>query len=268
MKRYAVLCVFLWAFSTVCADTPSYEDSLSLRQQRVYESVLSEFDFSRKEGSLKELYRAGHDYAQRLANYAAWECSRGYQQDYVMDKLRNREEVFFPESDPADISMPEYFVGDSAAPIDIVAYISSNCPHCKRYGIPLYEAIAQNPHRARFAIKPINDIVADKALIAAAKKNRIWDLFQEYGTISERLEDEVVINAAANAGLRYSTLTNIMTEHREEIDTRMEEFNREAERLQVRFVPTFYINGREYTSSKDAQWILDYVDYLLEENRE
>lgn len=201
--------------------------------------------------------------AQQFYNFAAWYAMNDKPYDYIVDKIRRRDGTYYS---PKRYDLAESYnttAGDTNSPVHIIAYISSDCSHCKKVGIPLYELV-EGPLRgdASFAIKPIHHKIGDYALLAAKAQGKDWDLFIAYGDIHERLNEDLVLKAAEKAGLDIEKLKNDVDVNNEKYHKIIAANHSEAVKNGMKFTPTLYFNGYKYDSNKHPIWLIDYINYL------
>lgn len=251
-----VLCSCLWA-------VPNYVDSLNKRERAQLDSVQRAFVF--KNG--KALYQVLNDtvYGTRFNNFAAWYCTNDRELDYILDKLRKREQTFFPEAkDSFFVAPSSTTVAGAGAPFEIVAYITSTCPHCKKVGIPLYDMVTEGElkGKAAFSIKPIHKKIGDFALLSADRQGKMWDLFIALGDIKKYLDEEQLLVAVEKAGLDMGALTNDIEKNADKNEEQISANYAECKRNELEYTPTLYVNGVRYRSNKRPVWIQDYIEFL------
>lgn len=263
MKYSLLLLILLLSFSA--AQDYNFADSLSEPQKALLDSVAKDVKISDNcRGSIeKNRNSIACPEAEQFYNFAAWYAMNDKPYDYIVDKIRRRDATFFsPEK--YEIS-PSYntVAGDTSAPIHIIAYVSSDCPHCKKVGIPLYELV-EGPLRgdASFAIKPIHHKIGDYALLAAKEQGKDWDLFKAYGDIYERLNETLVLQAAEEAKIDVERLKKDVDENNERYQKIISDNYTEAKRNGLKFTPTLYFNGYKYDSNKHPIWLIDYIKFL------
>lgn len=251
-----IVCTYLWA-------VPNYLDSLSKRERNQLESVQNLFVFK----SGQKLIDLVDDtiFGARFNNFAAWYCTKDKDVDYIIDKLKKREQTFFPtETDSFVVAPSSTTVAGVGAPFEIVAYITSTCPHCKQVGIPLYEMVTVGAlkGKASFVIKPIHKKIGDFALLSADRQGKMWDLFIALGDIKKYLDEEQLLIAVEKAGLDMGKLTNDIEKNADVNEKQISENYDECKRNELEFTPTLYVNGIRYRSNKRPVWIQDYIEFL------
>lgn len=261
-----VLMGVLLLLCSVFSAVPDFVQTLQKKEFRQLDTVAGKY-VCRNGKTLKEMM-SDTLWGSRLYNFAAWYTTRDKEVDYIIEKVKKREQTFFPEkADSFTVAAASTKpAGDSAAPFEIVAYISSTCPHCKKVGIPLYEKVTEGvlKGKARFVIKPIHKKVGDYALLSADRIGKMWDLFKAYGEIKKYLDEEQLLNAVEIAGIDIGTITNDIEKREAEYKTQVSENYAECKRNKLEFTPTLYVNGVRYYSNKRPMWVEDYIEFLWE----
>ncbi len=243
----------------------NFVDSLDTEQLAFLDSVTSTITINDGcNGSLNESRTQFNcPDARAFYNFAAWNVKNGKPADFIVDKVRGRDGTFYsPEK--FDVA-PSYIsvAGDSSSPIEIMAYVTSTCPYCKRVGNPLRE-IVEGPYlgKASFVIKPIHHKLGDYALLAAEEQGKAWELFEAYGIVEHRLDEAAIISAAVEAGIDTVQLKNDIDVKNDEYVAIITANHDEAKANGMQFTPTLYFNGYRYRSNKHPIWLMDYIDYL------
>ncbi len=241
-----------------------FSDSLTAEKLILLDSVHQNFKLGGPRGKKLNIKRS-HT-GKRLYNYAAWLLHKGKSYNYVLDKLRTREDTFFPKESFSVASSITEVAGKKSAPIQVVAYITSTCPSCKKTGIPIHQLV-NGPLEGRlsFILKPIHHKIGDYALLAADQQGKMWELFIEYGNLKSRLDDKTLFGAASKAGIDTTELKKDMSLNYERYRKQIAENHQEAKKNGLKTTPTLYFNGKRYRSNRHPLWIVDYVEFLEEE---
>ncbi len=243
----------------------NFVDSLDTEQLAFLDSVTALISID--DGCNGSIYESREQFncpdARSFYNFAAWNVKNEKPADFVLDKVRGRNGTFYaPER--FDVA-PSYITvaGDSSSPIEIMAYVTSTCPYCKKVGNPLRE-IVEGPYRgkASFVIKPIHHKLGDYALLAAEEQGKAWELFEAYGIVAHRLDEEAIIAAAVDAGIDTVQLKSDIDLKNDEYVAIITANHEEAKANGMKFTPTLYFNGYRYRSNKHPIWLMDYIDYL------
>ena len=156
------------------------------------------------------------------------------------------------------------FVGSPSSPISIIVYVSAICPLCKRVYKGLYVGVTDGSLRgiARLGIKVISSRPWDLALLAARHVNKQSAFFLSLAGVEERISMQLIRRKATLIGLSPALLDRLTADStllREAVLSASE-----ASKNGVTLTPTIFINGRQYRSYKDPQWIADAVLYMHE----
>ena len=158
--------------------------------------------------------------------------------------------------------------GKADAPIVVVAYISANCPSCKRYVGDLYDSvtIGSLKGKAMLYAKPFGQSIGNRALVAAAAEGTFWKFFlalrEKRGLLKK---DEDVLHIADSLGIASKSFVSHL--NAPETTQQLKANKKEGKRLNVKYTPAFFINSKRYTSHKRSHWIADAVLFELEKSR-
>ncbi len=258
----------LLALSIVTATlaTENFTTSLTTAQQARLDSVAKTFSLSDGcKGTMSQTRKIfACPEAATFYNYAAWYAKEDKPADYIIDKLRQHNQTYYTPKKYTITSSSIQTAGDLNSPISIVAYVTSDCPHCKKVGIPLHDLVV-GPYKgkASFQIKPIHQHIGDYALLAAAEQGKAWELFEAYGNIDGRMDEDAVIKAATAAKLDVAKLKKSVNTKTEIYKKQIDKNYVEAKKNDLNFTPTLYFNGYMYGSNKHPIWVMEYIDYLL-----
>ena len=141
----------------------------------------------------------------------------------------------------------------------ITAYISANCPLCKRVVSALYDSITTDTLLSgKFALvaKPIGTSIGNVALLAAGKEGRFWDYFRTLANDHSVLKEEAdILRVAQKAGITSATFQKNLSSST--LSKRLSAYHAESVRNEVKYTPTFFINNKRYSSYKDPRWVID-----------
>jgi len=197
-------------------------------------------------------------------NFGAWFAKEDKPTDYILDKLRQHNQTYYTPKKYILAQSTIPVAGNPKSPISIIAYITADCPHCKQVGIPLHDLVTgAYKGKASFQIKPIHHIIGDYALLAAVEQGKAWELFEAFGDIQGRLDEDAVLKAAGAAKLDVKQLKKAVNTKSEIYKKIIDTNYREAKRNNMNFTPTLYFNGFMYQTNKHPIWIMEYIDYLL-----
>lgn len=262
MKTISILLLVL----TTLFATEDFTRSLTKAQQATLDSATKSFSLSGGcKGTLAQNRKnTVFPEAGAFYNFAAWFAQEDKPADFIIDKLRQHDQTYFSPKKYAVSRSTIPAAGDIKSPISIIAYVTSDCPHCKKVGIPLHDLVV-GPYKgkASFQIVPIHQNIGDYALLAAAEQGKAWELFEAFGDIEGRMDEDAVLKAAASAKLDVVKLKSAVNNKNALYKKQIEKNYAEAKKNDMNFTPTLYFNGYMYNSNKHPIWIIEYIDYLL-----
>lgn len=154
------------------------------------------------------------------------------------------------------------WIGDSAAPVTVVIYISMMCPHCKQLYGQLYDSLMSNTDLAqqvRIGVKNLSFTEFDHMLVASARHGLQPRFLRTFARMSERASDETMKRVADSIGVQYDTLKKWSNDN--QVMKLVNSSREEALRNNVTSTPAIFINNRRYTSVKEIRWIFEAVQH-------
>jgi glutaredoxin len=139
-------------------------------------------------------------------------------------------------------------LGDAAAPVTLVVFSDFECPHCAAASGLLREIVEESEGRVRLAYRnfPLSrnkvSALAAVAGLAAHRQNKFWQLHDLMFANRSRLDNEVILNLAEDAGLDVDQFEEDLLDPA--LEARVRADQEEGERLGVRGTPTIFVNGR------------------------
>ena len=118
-----------------------------------------------------------------------------------------------------------------------------------------------------FQIKPIHHKIGDYALLAAIEQGKSWELFEAYANVEGRLDETGVLKAAKEAKLDVARLKKSVNDKSATYKKMIDLNYAEAKKNDMNFTPTLYFNGYMYKSNKHPIWIMEYIDFLLQQKK-
>ncbi len=203
--------------------------------------------------------------AKRFYNFTSWLIMKKEPFDECLIQLDKRYKSFFAQ-DTFTISphnIPP--AGDTASPIIITAYVSASCPLCKKVCIPLHVAVSNDgplANRVQLSLKPITTRIGDMALMAANAQGKFWEFFLSLENEKRRLDTRIVMKKAKKIKLDLEQFKRDIIN--KDFTDKLSKFREEAVTNGVTITPTLFIDNRRYQSYKDPQWIVDAVEYKLQ----
>lgn len=139
-------------------------------------------------------------------------------------------------------------LGDAAAPVTLVVFSDFECRHCAAASGLLREIVEESEGRVRLAYRsfPLSrnktSALAAVAGLAAHRQGKFWQLHDAMFANRTRLDDEVIVALAEDAGLDVEQFEEDLLDPALEARVRAEQ--EQGARLGVRGTPTIFVNGR------------------------
>lgn len=154
------------------------------------------------------------------------------------------------------------WLGDTAAPVTVIMYISMSCPHCKQVYKQLYDTLHTNANlqkNMRLGIKYRSDTRYEKVLHATIDFKKQPAFLRRCADLSGRMDDKAVKKITKMINIPYGSLLKNAYLDTNRLEVKISK--QEAIDNEVRFTPAIFINNYRYHSTKTAPWILDAVEY-------
>lgn len=154
------------------------------------------------------------------------------------------------------------WIGDSAAPVTIIMYISMMCPHCKQLYGQLFDSLMSNRNLAkqvRIGVKNLSFTEYDHMLVASARHGLQPRFLRTFARMSERASDETMKRVADSIGIPFDTLKKWSNDT--SVMKLVNSSREEALRNNVTSTPAIFINNRRYNSAKEIRWFFEAVQY-------
>jgi len=200
--------------------------------------------------------------AHYLQRYISYTLEHGASCSASVALMTKRYESFAdPQVWRIDCSKVQW-LGDSAAPVSVIMYVSMSCPHCKQVYKQLYDTLYANRSlmkHCRLGIKYRSDTKYDKVLAAAAIFGKQPAFMRRCADVTGRIGDNEVKRVAGMISIPFDTLQEAA--YRKETILDVKTSKAEAIDNGVEFTPAIFVNGHKYLSTKSADWILDAVTY-------
>jgi protein-disulfide isomerase len=165
------------------------------------------------------------------------------------------------------VSEKDHIQGDKNAPIELVEYGDYQCPHCGE-AYPIIKSIQKKLGKnLKFVFRnfPLAESHPDAtnaaiATEAAAVQGKFWEMhdmvFEHQGNLSDRALEKY----AQKIGLDTSRFKTDFA--KKEIQDKVGADLESGIRSGVNGTPSFFINGKKYNDSWDADTLLKYLQSL------
>jgi protein-disulfide isomerase len=174
-----------------------------------------------------------------------------------------------------DIEVTEMVMGDADAPVEVIEYASLTCPHCARFHTDVFPQLRANyidTGKIRFVFR---EVYFDRfglwgGMLARCDESRYFgvvDLLLKQQADWSRAGDPAAIVQAmrrvgAQAGLSQEQMEQCLSDG-DTAQALVDEYQRNAERDNVRGTPSFIINGTPYGNMGYAAFV-DAIEAELE----
>jgi protein-disulfide isomerase len=178
-------------------------------------------------------------------------------------------------------ALPEMALGEANAPVTIVEYMSTTCPHCAAFHNNTFEAIKTkyvDSGKVRFILRefPFDPRAAAAFMLARCKPQapaELADAAQYYPMISMLMKQqetwaaaqdgrEALLQMSKLAGFTQETFQACLTNQKllDDVNAVRE---RGAKEFGVASTPTFLINGKRYSGDMSVDTMSALIDSML-----
>lgn len=243
----------------------NFADSLSVAQSKklivLTKNIL--LDCGHKETLENQQHLKNCGAAKRIYNFAAYMLKKDIPEKEIIEEIKLRNKTFFDtvvyKITPSSIRVS----GDVNSPVEITAFIGSNCPSCKRTLIPLRElAGTALKGKIKISMKPLYRQLGDIALIAAEKQNKAWELFRTYGNSNSDINADNINSFFDEARIDKYKIYEDMRDTNW-IFSILDQNYAESVKCKMSFTPHLLFNGIIYESDINPRWIIDFIEWLL-----
>jgi protein-disulfide isomerase len=194
--------------------------------------------------------------------YVAKLVGEGYTDSEVSEALAKRYRSVSPKKiDVADAPMK----GNPNAQITLIEFADYECPHCKRFQPVLHQIMDEFPNDVKLYFKhyPLpqhtNARLAAEGAAAAQKQGKFWQYQDKLWEHQDDLSPAEVEKVAKESGLDLTKFRQDVASA--PVKAKVDKDHADGTAAGIQATPTLYINGREYTDSRDAdslrEWIKD-----------
>ncbi len=194
--------------------------------------------------------------------YVARLVDQGYTDSEISESLGKRYRPVAPKKiDVSDAPMK----GNPKARITLVEFADYECPHCKHFQPVLHQILDEFPNDVKLYFKhyPLpqhtNARLAAEGAVAAQKQGKFWQYQDKLWEHQDELSPAEIEKVAKESGLDVAKFRQDLAS--EPVKAKVEKDRNEGSSIGLQATPTLYIDGREYTDSRDAdslrEWIKD-----------
>jgi protein-disulfide isomerase len=196
--------------------------------------------------------------------YVARLVAAGFTDSEVTDRLQKRFRATERKTiDLADAPMK----GNQAAKIALVEFVDYECPHCKRVQPVMRQALDEFKNEVRLYFKhyPLgthtNARLAAEGAMAAHKQGKFWQYNDGVWNHAESLTPAKLEQIAKDVGLDVEKWRKDLESA--EVRQRVQKDRSDGETLGISSTPSIYLNGREFTDTRDIDSLRDWINEEL-----
>jgi protein-disulfide isomerase len=158
--------------------------------------------------------------------------------------------------------------GPKDAPVTVVVFADYECPFCSKAEQTMAELDADYPGKLRFVFKnnPLpfhkNAKLAAKAALAAAEQGKFWEYHDALFANIKTMDPASLDQRAQDLGLDIAKFRRAMES--QALDAAVTADVAEAQRLDIKGTPTFFVNGRRVIGAQPIQVLRAAVDKALD----
>jgi protein-disulfide isomerase len=194
--------------------------------------------------------------------YVARLVDQGYTDSEISESLGKRYRPIAPKKiDISDAPMK----GNPKARITLVEFADYECPHCKHFQPVLHQILDEFPNDVKLYFKhyPLpqhtNARLAAEGAVAAQKQGKFWQFQDKLWEHQDELGPAEIEQLAKEAGLDLAKFRQDLASPA--VKGKVDKDRNEGAAIGLQATPTLYIDGREYTDTRDAdslrEWIKD-----------
>ena len=198
--------------------------------------------------------------------YVAHLVEQGYTDSEVSEGLAKRYRPIAPKK--IDVSAAP-MKGNPNGKITLIEFADYECPHCKRFQPVLRQIVGEFPNDVKLYFKhyPLpqhtNARLAAEAAVAAQKQGKFWQFQDKLWDHQDDLGPAEIEKVAKESGLDVAKFRQDLAA--EPIKARVEQDHAEGTAVGIQATPTLFIDGREYTDTRDSdslrEWIKDELGH-------
>jgi protein-disulfide isomerase len=194
--------------------------------------------------------------------YVARLVDQGYTDSEISESLGKRYRPVAPKKiDVSDAPMK----GNAKARITLVEFADYECPHCKHFQPVLHQILDEFPNDVKLYFKhyPLpqhtNARLAAEGAVAAQKQGKFWQFQDKLWEHQDELSPAEIEKLAKETGLDLAKFRQDLASAA--VNAKVDRDRSEGSSIGLQATPTLYIDGREYTDTRDAdslrEWIKD-----------
>lgn len=169
--------------------------------------------------------------------------------------------------------LEDHILGDANAPVTVIEYASTTCPHCGRWANEIYasfKAAYIDTGKVRFILRPFIRDVPDAVvfmLAEAAGPENYHNVLESYFRVQDQwafveAPKEPILSIAKQLGFTEESFNAALTN--QALFTALETIRNQAlDEFKLDGTPTFYVNGKQLTGAKSLEELAAEIDPLI-----
>lgn len=167
----------------------------------------------------------------------------------------------------------DHVLGDANAPVTMIEYASTTCPHCGRWAnevYPAFKAAYIDTGKVKFILRPFIRDVPDAVvfmLAEAAGAEMYHSVLETYFKVQEtwafvEAPKEPMLAIAKQLGFTDESFNSALTN--QDLFNALEAMRNQAlDEFKLEGTPTFYVNGKQLTGGKSLEELAAEIDPLI-----
>ncbi len=192
--------------------------------------------------------------------YVARLVDQGYTDSEVDEAIAKRYRPIAPKKiDVSDAPMK----GNPNGRVTLIEFADYECPHCKRFQPVLRQVLDEFPNDVKLYFKhyPLpqhsNARLAAEGAVAAQKQGKFWQYQDKLWEHQDDLSPAEIEKVAKETGLDLAKFRKDLAS--DAVKAKVSKDHDEGAAIGLQATPTLYIDGREYTDSRDADSLRDWI---------
>lgn len=243
----------------------NFVDSLSVSQVKKLNSLTKNvfLGCKHKEPLSDEQHLKNCGAAKRIYNFAAYLLKKQAADKEIIEEIKLRDAAFFDTVTYKTAPPAIRICGDENSPVEITAFIGTNCPSCKQILVPLYE-LSEGVLKGKFKIslKPLYRQLGDIALVAANRQNKSWELLRAYASTNDGINADNINDFFDEARIDKGQIYKEMSDTNKIYSILTENYS-EAKKCKMTYTPHLLFNGIIYESDTNLRWVIDFIEWRL-----
>jgi protein-disulfide isomerase len=209
-------------------------------------------------------YSVRNDKSCRKSLYAVRAVAKLVDQGFTDSEIAEALQRRFRAGPPKTIDVSDApMKGSASAPVTLIEFVDYECPHCRRVQPVIRQVLDEFKDEVKVYFKhyPLgshtNARLAAEAATAAQKQGKFWPYNEKLWANADSLTPAAMEQFAKDVGLDVAQWRKDLES--EAVKAKVQRDRSEGEELRIAATPTIYINGRQFSDSRDAESIEDWI---------